>query len=79
MSLDPASPGPGEPKAVLDFVVAQLEQLILQLTHFIWLLGSELGADFHMKTKTSRASGFPGPQLQTPILDVDMKANYSVM
>ena len=50
------TPGPGEPQGVLAFVVtqhliAQLKQLISQLTHLAWFLESGLVADIKVKTK----------------------------
>ena len=48
------TPGPGEPQGVLAIVehsIDQLKQLITQLTHLTWFLGSELVADVKAKNK----------------------------
>ena len=47
----------------------QWKQMMTQLTHLTWFLGSEPVADFKVKTKTSTPCGSPGTGLPTPALD----------
>ena len=60
-------PGPGELQSVLVFVVTlHLINQLAPLTNLTGLLGSQQGADFKVKTKSSRPSSSPGPGLETP-------------